>query len=95
MAFGGICKGQSGKGAVSVYLCGIPHFPPRWFTCLDPHWAPELPVEEAWLVPEHHHHIAACIQVGACDGDLCAPRHGSPTGLQVCKSQGLRRKEED
>lgn len=52
-------------------------------------------MEEAWLAPEHDHHIAACIQVGACDGDLCAPRHGSPTGLQVCKSQGLHRKEED
>lgn len=52
-------------------------------------------MEEAGLAAEHHHHIAACVQVGAGDGNLCASRHGSPSGLQVCESQSLQRKEED
>jgi hypothetical protein len=58
----------------------------------DPHPHPRtlgLPVEEAGLLPKHHHYVAAGIQVGACDGHLGAPRHGSPAGLQVCESQRL------
>lgn len=56
-------------------------------TSVGPHISflgPWLPVEEAGLAPKHHHHIAACIQVGACDGDLGTPRHGSSVGLQIC-----------
>lgn len=52
----------------------------------------ELPVEQAGLLPEHHHHIAARIQVGARDGHLGASGHGSPAGLQVRESQRLCRK---
>lgn len=58
-------------------------------------WPLGLPVEEAGLAPKHHHHIAARVQVGACDGDLCTPRHGSSVGLQICEGQSLHREEEN
>lgn len=40
-------------------------------------------MEEAGLLPERHHHIAASVQVGARDGHLGAARHGPPAGLQI------------
>lgn len=42
-----------------------------------------LPVEEAGLLPEQHHHIAARVQVGARDGHLGASGPGPLAGLQV------------
>lgn len=82
----GLAKVSLGKGQFLFISVG---------THISLLWAQGLPVEEARLAPEHHHHIAACIQVGAGDGNLCAPGHGSPAGLQVCEGQSLHRKEED
>lgn len=42
-----------------------------------------LPVEEAGLLPEQHHHVAARVQVGAGDGHLGASGPGPLAGLQV------------
>ena len=67
--------------SLSRLLPGRPH--PT--LCCAPQSLPcsELPVEEAGLLPEHHHHIAARVQVAARDGHLGAPGHGPPAGLQV------------
>lgn len=92
---GGITKVILGEGQFLSTSVGLHISLPGALTVWPLSWAHGLPVEEAGLTPEHHHHIAACIQVGACDGNLCPPRHGSSVGLQICEGQSLCRKKED
>lgn len=91
----GLTRVSSGEGQFLSTSVGphisLPEASPVWPLS----WALGLPVEETGLAPEHHQHIAACVQVGACDGDLRTPRHGSSVGLQICEGQSLHRKEED